>query len=104
MILEVRIYRLQAGRRDDWNHLFHSEVRPFMESRGMKIHGCHNDLEDENVFIWFRSFEDEATRVAQSAAVYHDPDWLEDLVPRVLPLLDGLPEVYRVGNDLTIRS
>lgn len=101
MIVEARIYRLQPGSRDDWTTLFQSEVRPFMESRGMKIHGCHNDLEDDNVFVWFRSFEDEATRIAQSAAVYEDPEWLEKLVPRVMPLLDGPPQVYRLGDDLT---
>jgi hypothetical protein len=77
-------------------------VKPFMVSKGMRVGGSFVDREDDQVFVWFRSFDSEEQRLEQYAAVYEDEVWLSSIQPAALPLLDGMPRVHRVEESAAL--
>jgi quinol monooxygenase YgiN len=86
MLIEIRRYEIVPGRRDEFVEWFERDVRPVMESAGMRIIGHFVDVEDPDAFFYLRSFADEQERDAQYAAVYETDRWREELAPYALAL------------------
>jgi hypothetical protein len=74
-IVELRMYTLQAGRRDELIRLFEREFVETQEAVGMQVIGQFYDLDDPNRFIWLRGFNDMAARAASLQAFYGGPIW-----------------------------
>lgn len=74
-VLELRQYILAPGRRDELIDLFEAELLAPQEQLGMEILGTFRDLEDEQRFVWIRSFADMARRASSLAAFYGGPVW-----------------------------
>ncbi|MBQ11742.1 MAG: hypothetical protein CMJ45_09355 [Planctomyces sp.] len=71
MISQLRIYTVNRGMMDQWVKHFTEVVRPMMESHGAEIGGMWVN-EDNNQFIWIRSFagsEDAETQMAAWGAL-----------------------------------
>lgn len=89
MILEIRRYEIEPGRRDEFVAFFDEEVLPEMRKVGMQIIGQFVSVEDPNVFFYLRAFEDEAQRESQTAAFYDSPAWTGDLRDKALDMETG---------------
>ena len=89
MILEVRRYEIEPGRRDEFVRLFDEEVAPAMRAHGMNIVGQFVSTEDETTFIYLRAFDGSDQRRQQSEAFYSSPVWLDDLKDRAVALETG---------------
>jgi hypothetical protein len=63
-------------------------VIPFQISRGMVVVGSFVAIEDPDLYVWIRRFEDEADRQRLYAAVYESEQWKEEIAPQIGPLLD----------------
>ncbi|MCF7550688.1 NIPSNAP family protein [Pseudonocardia sp. WMMC193] len=87
MLTELRTYRCAPGRREEWLTLFHEVVLPFMASRGMVVVASYIDETDPDVHVWLRRFDDEAHRAKVHEAVYQDPTWKNEIVPRTKGLV-----------------
>jgi hypothetical protein len=83
VILEIRRYQTHPGKRDEWVTYMEETIIPFQSSKGMVIPGSFIDEEDENGYIWLRTFKDEDERKALYAAVYEDPEWVNDIGPKI---------------------
>jgi hypothetical protein len=55
-ILELRMYTLHPGRRDELIRLFEREFIETQEAVGIQVIGQFYDLDDPNRFIWLRGF------------------------------------------------
>lgn len=98
-IFEVRVYPVKEGGMDEWVEFMHQKVRPFIESKGMKVHGMFRGLEDPNCYIFIRSFANSAERERLIEAVYGSQDWQENYKPTVRRLVDVENSVIHVMND-----
>ena len=58
MIIEMRTYKIKAGRRGEFLKTFESKARPEHEKIGMKILGPFLSVENEDTFFWMRAFPD----------------------------------------------
>jgi hypothetical protein len=74
-ILELRMYTLHPGRRDELIRLFEREFIESQEAVGIQLVGQFYDLDDPNRFIWLRGFHDMAARAEALHAFYSGPIW-----------------------------
>lgn len=74
-ILELRMYALHSGRRDELIRLFEREFIETQEAVGMQVIGQFYDLDDPNRFVWLRGFHDMAARAESLNAFYSGPVW-----------------------------
>ena len=88
MFYELRQYRINPGRMDEWVEFMENDIIPFQVSRGMVITGSWRGEEDETVYVWMRRFDSEAERERLYEAVYQSDYWKNDVAPRVSELMD----------------
>jgi hypothetical protein len=74
-IVELRMYSLHPGRRDELIRLFEREFVESQEAVGIQLIGQFYDLDDANRFIWLRGFHDMAARAESLHAFYSGPVW-----------------------------
>ena len=74
-ILELRMYALHPGRRDELIRLFEREFVESQEAVGMQVIGQFYDLDDPNRFVWLRGFHDMSARAGSLNAFYGGPVW-----------------------------
>lgn len=87
-IFEVRAYPVNPGAMDEWVEFMESKIVPFITSKGMKVEAMYRGVEDPNVFIWIRRFDNEAHRQELYKAVYESDEWPKDFKPTVRSLVD----------------
>ena len=75
MISELRRYRIKPDRLDSWLAFFATAAREQVRL-GIRVEYVGVDRETAT-FIWLRSFDDEADRVAKKD-VFYDSDWWND--------------------------
>jgi len=88
MLFELRQYRVQPGRRDDWVRVMEDQIIPFQSSLGMVIVGSFVAEEDPDLYVWIRRFDSEDERVRQYEAVYQSDHWKTNLAPLANELLE----------------
>jgi hypothetical protein len=74
-IIELRMYTLHPGRRDELINLFEREFLETQEAVGIQLIGQFYDLDDPNRFIWLRGFHDMQARAESLHAFYNGPIW-----------------------------
>ena len=74
-IIELRMYTLHLGRRDELIRLFERELIETQEAVGIQVIGQFYDLDDPNRFIWLRGFHDMPARAQALHAFYGGPIW-----------------------------
>ncbi|HYX12709.1 MAG TPA: NIPSNAP family protein [Candidatus Acidoferrum sp.] len=75
MITELRRYRIKPDRLESWLAFFLEAAREH-DQHGIRVEYAGVDRET-NTFVWLRSFEDEADRVARKEAFYGAHWWVE---------------------------
>ena len=61
MFYELRRYKINAGRMDEWVEFMERTIIPFQVSKGMVIAGSFRG-EDDTTYVWLRRFASEAER------------------------------------------
>ena len=74
-IVELRMYALREGRRDELIELFDREFVETQEAVGIQVIGQFYDLDDPNRFVWLRGFNDMSAREQSLNAFYSGPVW-----------------------------
>jgi hypothetical protein len=87
-LIEMRTYRVAAGRRAEFLEIFRTKTIPAHEAIGMKVIGPFLSIEDPDVFFWMRGFPDARARDAMKSAFYDGPLWKEDLERTLFPMLE----------------
>ena len=85
---ELRQYKVQPGKMNEWLKIMEEEIIPFQVSKGMVICGSFRGETDDSVYVWIRRFESEAQREVLYKAVYESDHWKNDISPRVANCLD----------------
>ncbi len=87
MLFELRQYKIQAGRMDDWVRLMEEEIIPFQVAQGMVILGSFRGEAEPDTYVWIRRFADEAERARLYGAVYQSDHWREKIAGPVSEML-----------------
>lgn len=95
MFFELREYRMLPGKQQEWIDHTEKVIIPFQMSKGMVIVGCFVSLEEDDLYIWIRRFEDEAERERLYKAVYENDTWQNDIRPKNSTLMDRSRRVVR---------
>ena len=93
MIFELRQYRMFPGKRDEWVAFMDEVIIPGQTAAGATIHGVFVGLEEEDLYVWIRSFENEEQRAAFTKAYYETDEWINVLRPRVREMIDSTRNV-----------
>jgi NIPSNAP len=74
-VIELRQYKIVAGKRDAMIDLFERNFVESQEAVGMQLAGQFRDLDDPNRFTWIRAFPGMAARAPALQAFYFGPVW-----------------------------
>lgn len=74
-IVELRMYSLHPGRREELVELFEREFIESQEAVGIQVLGQFYDLDEPDQFVWLRGFNDMTARAASLQAFYNGPVW-----------------------------
>ncbi len=82
MLFELRQYRIQPGRRDEWVKFMEEVIIPFQASKGMVVVGSFTAEEEPDLYVWIRRFESEEERKELYDAVYQSDVWKNEIAPK----------------------
>ena len=88
MFFELRQYRVKPGQREAWVRLMEEKIIPFQIAQGMVVIGSFVGEEEEDLYVWIRRFDDEASREALYEKVYQSAYWKDEIAPLVPDMLD----------------
>ncbi|HZF24675.1 MAG TPA: NIPSNAP family protein [Steroidobacteraceae bacterium] len=74
-VVELRQYTLHPGQRDALIDLFEREFIESQEALGARVIGEFRDLDNPDLFVWLRGFEDMTTRARALTDFYSGPTW-----------------------------
>ena len=95
MFYELRRYKINDGKMDEWVRFMEETIIPFQISKGMVIAGSFRG-EDDTTYVWLRRFASEEERERLYEAVYPTPEWKNDIAPKVAELMQPDIEVTRI--------
>lgn len=87
MLYEIRRYQARPGRRREWVQYMEDVIIPLHVAANVRVVGTFTDVDDEDMFVWIRAFEDESARKAAYGAIYESDYWKTSVSPRVGELL-----------------
>jgi heme-degrading monooxygenase HmoA len=88
MIIEMRTYKIKAGKREEFIEIFRTKSMPAHAAIGMKILGPFLSIEDPDVFFFMRGFPDLASREPMKAKFYEGELWKRELEHILMPMLE----------------
>ncbi len=88
MIVEMRTYKLNPGKRDQFLAIFRSKSMPAHAEIGMKILGPWLSIEDPDTFFFMRGFPDLASREPMKAKFYEGELWKTELEGLLMPMIE----------------
>ena len=87
-VIEMRIYRVKPGKREDLLHLFRTRAMPAHAAIGIKILGPFPAVDDPDAFFFMRAFPDVESREPMKTRFYGSELWLRELEPVMMPMID----------------
>ena len=74
MISQIRTYTINRGMMDEWVSLFNDKLVGIMNQYGISVDAAWVN-QDQNQFVWIRSFADADDIPVKEAAFYASPEW-----------------------------
>ncbi len=87
-IFELRHYKIQPGKMDQWLEFMEDEIIPFAISKGAVLNGSFRAVEDETSYIWLRRFESQQEKERIYQAIYESDQWKSYFSPKIGELID----------------
>ncbi len=88
MIFELRQYRIFPGKRDEWVKIMEEKIIPGQTAMGAVIIGSFVGIEEDDLYVWIRRFENEDEKIRLYELVYQSDHWKNFLDPRVREMMD----------------
>jgi hypothetical protein len=88
MFFELREYRIKSGKRGRWVKLMEEKIIPFQMSKGMVAVGSFVALDEPDLYVWMRRFENEEESERLYKQVYESEYWKKEIKPEADEMLD----------------
>jgi len=95
-VIEVRIYTVHEGKRDEFVKLYDEVLLPAQEKYGMTVLGQFTSLDDDNTFVWLRRYDSQEERQRKWDEFYGSDLWKKELGPYANSLLKDTDHVIAV--------
>jgi len=95
-VIEVRIYTIHQGRREEFVKLYDEVLLPAQRQFGLEVLGQFISLDDDQTFIWLRRFDSQQERQRKWDEFYGSDLWRNQLGPRANPLMQDTSNVIAV--------
>lgn len=89
MLLDVRLYRIRAGLRDQFHELVRDETIPLARRHGHVVVDFGAASHDEETYYLIRAFPDHEARRLALNDLYGSEEWLRDYDQRVMDFIDS---------------
>jgi hypothetical protein len=87
MYYELRTYTIQVGRVQEYMELFEKVGLPIISRYAKLVGGWRTEFGELNQIVHIWAYESLDDRTKRRAALYEDPDWLANFVPKAFPML-----------------
>jgi NIPSNAP len=88
MFFELREYRIEERKRARWVKLMEEKIIPFQMSKGMVAVGSFVALDEPDLYVWMRRFENEEESERLYKQVYDSEYWKAEIKPEADEMLD----------------
>ena len=88
MFFELREYRIKDGKRKRWVKLMEEKIIPFQISKGMVAVGSFVAVDEPDLYVWIRRFENEEEAERLCKEVYESEYWRTEIKPESDEMLD----------------
>jgi NIPSNAP len=95
-VIEVRIYTIHQGKRDEFVKLYDEVLLPAQREFGLDVLGQFVSVDDDQTFVWLRRFDSEEERRRKWDEFYGSDLWKNELGPRANPLMKDSSNVIAV--------
>jgi hypothetical protein len=95
-VVEVRIYTIHDGKRDEFVKLYDEVLLPAQREFGLDVLGQFVSTQDDVTFVWLRRFDSEEERRRKWDEFYGGDLWKTELGPRANPLMKDSSNVIVV--------
>jgi hypothetical protein len=87
-VLEIRTYRILAGRRDEFHRRFEDGALPTLGRWGIDVVGFGPSVDDDEHWVLLRAFPSLAERTQQEDAFYGSDEWKIEHRPGIMALIE----------------
>jgi hypothetical protein len=87
-VLEIRTYKLAAGKRDEFDRIFREGALPMLGRHGIHVVGHGRSLVDADHYYLARAFSSAARRREQLEGFYGSEEWTQNYDQAVMPLIE----------------
>jgi hypothetical protein len=88
MFFELREYRIKDGKRERWVKLMEEKIVPFQISKGIVFVGSFVALDEPDLYVWIRRFENEEEAERLYKEVYESDYWRTEIKSQADEMLD----------------
>jgi hypothetical protein len=88
-LLDVRLYRIRPGRRDEFHTLVRDETIPLARRHGHLVVDFGPSWHDEETYYLIRAFPDDQARRLALDDLYGSEEWLLDYDRRVMAFIES---------------
>jgi len=74
-LLEIRLFKLHPGTRDEFDRISREGTIPMMRRHGITVVAHGPSLNDDDGYFLLRAFPSEEQRIVQSQAIYATDEW-----------------------------
>jgi hypothetical protein len=93
VLLEMRLFRVRPGTREEFHRITHEGTIPLMRSLGIDVLAYGPAANNDDLYYVLRAFSSEEQRTEQAHAFYSSPVWERDFDAPVM----GMMEDYRIA-------
>lgn len=88
-LLEIRLFTLHPGTREEFDRISRDGTIPLMRKLGITVVAHGPSLNNENGYFLLRAFPSEEERVRRSQALYALPEWDEKYDEPIMSMIAG---------------
>lgn len=86
-LLEIRMFTVQPGRREDFDRISRESTIPMMRRWGIEVISHGPALNDEDGYVLVRAFASEEERVGLQGRFYASEEWAENYEKPVMEMI-----------------
>jgi NIPSNAP len=95
-VIEVRIYTIHEGMRDEFVKLYDEVLLPAQQRFGLDVLGQFTSTDDDQTFVWLRRFDSQDERQRKWDEFYGSDLWKTELGPRANAMIKDSDNVIAV--------
>jgi len=88
MFFELREYRIKDGKRERWVKFMEEKIVPFQISKGIVFVGSFVALDEPDLYVWIRRFQNEEEAERLYKEVYESEYWRTEIKSQADEMLD----------------